>query len=611
MTEPHNTKWLSYQQASQWAQSQNIMTCDQWRERRATGLPEGVPADPETVYGDEFIGWHEFLGVQPARNGSKMFWSCARVQEWARQHGIKSGVQWKEIVKEGGLPTGVPAQPYKVYKDQFKGWAEFLGVVPLIFSYEEAVSWGKNNGITSQLKWKAAHKKLNPEGIPLNPNRVYKNDFKSWGDFLGTGRIANKDREFLSYEDASVWAQEQGIFSSEEWFYRARLGFPPNIPVCPSGIYGKDFRWGHFLNRVGTHRKNHIPKKRSKYFVSYEEALLWARSKGICSSAEWVNVCKQENPPGIPSCPYQVYTEFTNWGEFLGLKKIHGMSKIERMLRHVLETLFNDKFSDFAQPIITDNEGKRHRVDICLPKSKIIVEYDGAYWHEHREEKDVEKTKSLLNSDEKWSVIRVRGKPLNLLREDWDLSIEETLPSAQQIFLVLQHFITLHENLKLKLCPQVYKKISSMKLDDLKNINFRDILEKYDGYKSYEEAAKWGKQNNIQNRDQWKTLHKESNPPGIPLCPDSLYHEFTTWGSFLGTGKLGYKNRTFLSYNEVSNWAINEGIQSVSQWKLRCKKGIPNNIPTNPDISYPQEFKDNNGWWGFFGKPKPLRKYMK
>lgn len=611
MIESHNTKWLSYQQASEWAQSQNIMTYDQWKERCTAGLPEGVPADPQAVYGDEFLDWHEFLGVQLSRDGRKVFWSYERARDWARSAGVKTGVQWKEMVKEGGFPVGVPAQPYKVYKDEFDGWSEFLGVTRLTLSYEEAVSWAKINRITSQLKWKETHKRLNPDGIPLSPNRVYKKEFKSWGDFLGTGRIANKDREFLSYEDASAWAREEGIFSSEEWFYRARLGFPSNIPVSPSGIYGKDFRWGHFLNRGVTSCKKDVPRKRSKYFVSYEDALLWARSKGICSSAEWVTVCKQENPPGIPSCPYQVYTEFTNWGEFLGLKKIHGMSKIERMLRHVLETLFNDKFSDFAQPIITDSEGKRHRVDICLPKSKIILEYDGAYWHQNKEEKDLEKTKSLVNSDEKWNVIRVRGKPLNLLREEWDLSIEETLPSAQQIFIILQHLITLNENLKLSLCPKVYKRIKSVSIEDLKEINFRDVLEKYDDYKSYEEASKWGKQHNIANRDQWKKIHKELNPPGIPLCPDSLYQEFTTWGAFLGTGKLGYKNRKFLSYQEVSNWAISEGIQSVSQWKLRCKGGIPQNIPTNPDISYPQEFKENNGWWGFFGKPKPPKRSMK
>ena len=75
MTEPQNTKWLSYQQASEWAQSQNIMTCDQWNERCAVGLPEGVPADPQTVYGDEFVGWYEFLGVQLSRDGRKVFGS--------------------------------------------------------------------------------------------------------------------------------------------------------------------------------------------------------------------------------------------------------------------------------------------------------------------------------------------------------------------------------------------------------------------------------------------------------------------------------------------------------------------------------------------------------
>lgn len=74
MTEPHNTKWLSYQQASEWPQSPNIMTCGQWNERYSAGLPEGVPVDPETVYGNEFVGWHGFLRAQLSRDGRKVFW---------------------------------------------------------------------------------------------------------------------------------------------------------------------------------------------------------------------------------------------------------------------------------------------------------------------------------------------------------------------------------------------------------------------------------------------------------------------------------------------------------------------------------------------------------
>jgi hypothetical protein len=46
-------------------------------------------------------------------------------------------------------------------------------------------------GLKSQAEWasyrKSGHK---PSDIPSNPNRTYKNECKSWDDWLGTGFIA-------------------------------------------------------------------------------------------------------------------------------------------------------------------------------------------------------------------------------------------------------------------------------------------------------------------------------------------------------------------------------------------------------------------------------------
>ena len=50
--------------------------------------------------------------------------------------------------------------------------------------------------------------KKRTEDIPLNPERVYKKEWKGWGNFLGTGRIANMNMEYLPTKEAKIEARK-------------------------------------------------------------------------------------------------------------------------------------------------------------------------------------------------------------------------------------------------------------------------------------------------------------------------------------------------------------------------------------------------------------------
>lgn len=614
MTEPHNTKWLSYQQASEWAQSQNIMTCDQWAERYSAGLPEGVPEDPQTVYGNEFVGWHEFLGVQLSRDGRKVFWSYERARDWARSAGIKSGAQWEQKSKDKVLPIGVPAQPYKVYKGKFKNWGDFLGTGHVatkdkhFITYEEAKHWARRLNIKNMVEWKEKRKTLGSEGIPANPDRVYK-EFVNWGDFLGTGRVANKDREFLSYEEVSAWAQEEGIKTQPQWVERAKKGLPSNIPAYPNEVYEGLFKhWSEFLGTGKSLRQVYSSSNRKiSDLWEYDKVLQWARDEGITTSNEWVERCKMDIPDGVPRRPHVVYKEFINWNDFLGTPQIFGTSKIERILRYILEDIFDDHYTHKKTPVAFDLNGKKHKIDVLLEKNGIIVEYDGAHWHKDKSEYDAAKSNLLRETKDKFKVVRVRVKPLELLDKDWDVSIDGSLTYAQQISRILCHLLKLNHIGKFSFSDDVMVGFSKWNLKNLETTNFREILEKYDGYGSYSDASEFAKKLNIRTRSEWEQKHSEGLIQGFPFCPQNVYQpEFKSWGDFLGTGKLYSKNREFLCYPEASAWVISEGIKTSVEWWERCKKGLPENIPTNPCMVYGQIFKENAGWYGFLGKTKPL-----
>lgn len=63
---------------------------------------------------------------------------------------------------------------------------------------------------------------------------------------------------------------------------------------------------------------------------------------------------------------------------------------------------------------------KIYDVDIKIPDHKIVVEYDGSYWHKDKVDKDKFKTQRLQK--EGWIVIRVREKPLKILSRTYNVS---------------------------------------------------------------------------------------------------------------------------------------------------------------------------------------------
>ena len=62
--------------------------------------------------------------------------------------------------------------------------------------------------------WKSGKK---PADIPYNPNQVYKKEWVSWGDFLGTGNISNVDKMYIPFKEARKFAIKLGLKSGNEW----------------------------------------------------------------------------------------------------------------------------------------------------------------------------------------------------------------------------------------------------------------------------------------------------------------------------------------------------------------------------------------------------------
>ena len=151
---------------------------------------------------------------------------------------------------------------------------------------------------------------------------VYANDgWSSWGDWLGSGRIATYKVQYRPFPQARAFARSLGLKTRNEWFDFARSGkLPSDIPIKPERTYaGKGWRgMGDWLG-TGTIAA-HLRKYRS-----FPEARDFARSLGLRSASQWRAYCNSNRlPSDIPTNPNRQYLNegWTSWADWLGTATI-------------------------------------------------------------------------------------------------------------------------------------------------------------------------------------------------------------------------------------------------------------------------------------------------
>jgi hypothetical protein len=122
-------------------------------------------------------------------------------------------------------------------------------------SFKLAREYAQSLGLKSNTEWENYCKTAKlPKDIPTDPNRVYKKEWKGWGDWVGTGRIADKHRTFRSFQDARAFVHTLKLKSNTEWEnYCKTAKLPKDIPTHPERQY-KDKCWINWGDWLGTGR---------------------------------------------------------------------------------------------------------------------------------------------------------------------------------------------------------------------------------------------------------------------------------------------------------------------------------------------------------------------
>ena len=310
-------QFRNYEDAREFAQKLEFTSISKWNKYCVSGeKPHDVPSSPQKVYKKEWISWPEFLGNGNIASQKREFLSFKEARKFVHNLKLKDVNEWKQYSKSGKRPSTIPGAPNEGYKNQ--GWigiSDWLGNGNLsnknrnYFSYEECSEIIQKNNISTRKQFADFRKKYeNSEKIPGHPWDVYKKQGKKfdWGDFTGTGKVANQNKQYHSFKEAQEFVRKLNFNSIEEWKKYCKSGNKPeDIPAAPWNTYKKE--WTTFGNFTGTGKV----ANQDKVYRSYKEAREFVRTLGLKNYQDWQKYCKSGNKPeDIPAAPWNTYKEW-------------------------------------------------------------------------------------------------------------------------------------------------------------------------------------------------------------------------------------------------------------------------------------------------------------
>jgi hypothetical protein len=235
-----------YNVAKKYAQSLGLKNQKEWFEHtNSKNFPIDIKKYPPNY--KEHKSWGDFLGTGTIADRFKKFKSYEAAKKYAQSLKLKNRYEWKKKTKSKDFPKNIPMAPENFYKTKktWKGWSDFFG--NNFRSYNETRKYVISFNFRTVKEWRKHTRSKNfPKDIPKSVKFIYKNSWKGWPDFFGN----NKWKKF---QQAKNYAQSLKLKGWRQWMKKTKSkNFPKDIPVCPDGIYKKQWKnWPDFLGYIG------------------------------------------------------------------------------------------------------------------------------------------------------------------------------------------------------------------------------------------------------------------------------------------------------------------------------------------------------------------------
>ncbi len=171
--------------------------------------------------------------------------------------------------------------------------------------FESAREFVRSLKLKNAKEWQEYYKSGNkPDDISSNPNRTYKKEWKGFGDWLGTGRIADQDKVYRPYKEAREFVRKLNLKNFTEWTEYCKSGNKPDdIPSSPKNNY-KNKGYVDLGDWLGT---GHISSHK-RIYRNFTEAREFVRALNLKGYNEWIEYCKSgDKPNDIPRNPWVTY----------------------------------------------------------------------------------------------------------------------------------------------------------------------------------------------------------------------------------------------------------------------------------------------------------------
>ena len=194
--------------------------------------------------------------------------------------------------------------------------------------FESAREFVRNLELKNYKEWleycKSGEK---PDDIPANLDTFYKNKgWTAWGDFLGTGNVANKDKTYRPFKETREFVRALNLKSQKEWQKYCKSGNKPDdIPQDLVNTY-KNKGWKGFGDFLGTRNV----ATRSAVYLTFNDCRKFVQNLHLSGQDEWIKYCKfGKKPSNVPASPWKVYNNngWTNMGDFFGTGNISNSKK--------------------------------------------------------------------------------------------------------------------------------------------------------------------------------------------------------------------------------------------------------------------------------------------
>jgi len=496
----------------------------------------------------------------------KQFRDFESAREFVQKIGLENQRKWGYYCQSGKKPDDIPASPQGIYKNEWKGYGDWLGTGvmakknKLFRPFKEAREFVRKLNLNTVEEWMTYCKSGDkPEDIPFSPRDLYKKEFEGYGDWLGTGNVANQkikkqkiqsnviqkstSSSFRPYKEAQEFVQKLGLKSKKEWREYCKSGKKPNdIPAAPERPYKNEFKG------LGDWLGTGVMAKKNKLFRPFKEAREFVQKLGLKNQKEWEEYCKSGNKPDdIPASPNYIYKN-KGWkgnGDWLGTGVMAN---------------FNKQYHSF-------DEAKKFVQKLGLKSLK--------EWNEHY------KSGKLPNN--------LPSKPGKYYKKEW-ISARDFLGTEMRSFSDARKFV---RSLGLKGIQEWldYCK-SGNKPDDIPNgpLQFykKNSKEFFDWpeheWRSFTDTRKFVRSLKLKSQEEWGQYCASGNKPDdIPKTPSTVYDEWKGWGDFLGTGNIASQNRTYRPFAEAREFVRKLKLKGIQEWLDYCKSGNkPEDIPATP-----------------------------